>query len=206
MKIRILLLIFMIGFGQALLAQSLDLKLLDKINSPVNPGPDKTWRFVTDKSRYVNVALPLSIAIAGFIKNDKELKTKAYEIGASELLAQGASFIVKRTLNRERPYLAHSDLITGKQFPTDPSMPSGHASNAFATATSLSLAFPKWYVIAPSFLYAGAVGYSRTYLGVHYPSDVLAGALLGSATAYFTFKAQKWLVKRKRQRTKILIE
>lgn len=196
----------MVCFCQALQAQSLDLKLLEKINSPVNPGADKAWRFVTDKSLYVNAVLPIGLAIAGFINNDPELKTKAYEIGASEIIAQGASFILKRAINRERPYLARPDLIIGKQSPTDPSMPSGHATNAFATATSLSLAFPKWYVIAPSFLYAGAVGYSRTYLGVHYPSDVLAGALFGSATAYFTFKAQKWLLKRKSRHKMILTE
>jgi membrane-associated phospholipid phosphatase len=61
----------------------------------------------------------------------------------------------------------------------------------------LSIAFPKWYVIAPSFLWASGVGYSRMHLGVHYPSDVLVGALVGSGTAFLThFLNKKILAKR----------
>jgi membrane-associated phospholipid phosphatase len=60
------------------------------------------------------------------------------------------------------------------------------------------LAFPKWYVAIPAFSYAGAVGYSRLDLGVHYPSDVLAGALLGSGTAYLNWKINKALHKKRK--------
>ncbi|GAB2971723.1 hypothetical protein GCM10027049_01640 [Mucilaginibacter puniceus] len=70
---------------------------------------------------------------------------------------------------------------------------------AFATATSLSLSFPKWYVIIPSYTYAAAIGYSRMYLGVHYPTDVLAGALLGTGTAFLTWKLQKILFKKNKK-------
>lgn len=66
-------------------------------------------------------------------------------------------------------------------------MPSGHTSLAFATATSLTLKYPKWYVAAPSYFWACSVGYSRMNLGVHYPSDIVAGALLGAGSAYLTY-------------------
>lgn len=79
-------------------------------------------------------------------------------------------------------------------------MPSGHTSTAFATATSLSLAYPKWYVVAPSFVWAGAIGYSRMHLGVHYPSDVLAGAIVGSGSAYLTYKANQWINKKRKKK------
>ena len=72
-------------------------------------------------------------------------------------------------------------------------MPSGHTSSVFATATSLSMAYPKWYVVVPSFVWAGSVGYSRMHLGVHYPSDVIIGALVGSGSAILTRKANQWL-------------
>jgi membrane-associated phospholipid phosphatase len=59
----------------------------------------------------------------------------------------------------------------------------------------LSLAFPKWYVIAPSFLWASTVGYSRMSFGVHYPSDVFVGAIIGAGTAFLTYKINSWIRK-----------
>jgi len=72
--------------------------------------------------------------------------------------------------------------------------PSGHTSTAFATATALTLQYPKWYVIAPSYVYAGLVGYSRMHPGVHHPSDVLAGALIGAGCAYLSHVVNKKLM------------
>ena len=76
------------------------------------------------------------------------------------------------------------------------SFPSGHTSLAFTTATALSLKYPKWYIIAPSYLWASSVGYSRMNLGVHYPSDVVAGALLGAGSAYVTYIVNDWFWKK----------
>ena len=108
---------------------------------------------------------------------------------------------MKHTINRKRPFETYSDIeqatsSLGKSFP------SGHTSLAFATATSLSVAYPKWYVIAPSFVWAGAVGYSRMHLGVHYPSDVFAGAIIGSGSAYLSYKANKWINKKRSRKDK----
>ena len=64
------------------------------------------------------------------------------------------------------------------------SFPSGHTSLAFSTAASLSIQFNKWYVTLPAYLWAGSVAYSRMYLGVHYPTDVLGGAAVGIGSAY----------------------
>lgn len=182
-------------------AQSVDLRLLEYINGPVNPRPDSRWRFVTNTMAPMAVAEPLGLLIAGQLGHNSYLKQQALvglvAIGGSAILSTG----VKLITHRERPFLAHPDLITGKQGPTDYSFPSGHVTTAFATATSLSLAIPKWYVIAPSYTYAAAVGYSRMYLGVHYPSDVLGGAIIGSGTAFLTYKANQWLRGKKKNIT-----
>ncbi|HZR92687.1 MAG TPA: phosphatase PAP2 family protein [Gaiellaceae bacterium] len=65
--------------------------------------------------------------------------------------------------------------------PSDGSFPSGHAAVGFACAVSLALALPRLAV--PLLLLAGAIAYSRVYLGVHYPLDVVGGAALGAAVA-----------------------
>ncbi len=116
-------------------------------------------------------------------------------MGETFLVSAFISTALKYSFKRERPFKTYPDLekeASGGGY----SFPSGHTSDAFATATALSIAFPKWYVIAPSFVWAGAVGYSRMDLGVHYPSDVLAGAIVGSGSAYLTYKLNKWINKK----------
>ena len=67
--------------------------------------------------------------------------------------------------------------------PTDYSFPSGHTAASFAVGVLLFRKLPKRYGI-PALVLAALIGFSRLYLGVHYPSDVLAGALLGTGISY----------------------
>lgn len=172
--------------------QNLDVKILESINGPVSPA-DQTWRNVSNSVSIVSAAAPLSMLVTGVASHNHELTIKGAETGASILIAEGISFGLKKVIKRQRPYLAHPDLIIGKSTEDSYSFPSGHSSVAFATATSLSLAFPKWYVIGPSFAYAASVGYSRMYLGVHYPTDVLGGAIIGAGTSLLTWELRKLL-------------
>ena len=171
-------------------AQGLDLRLLEHFNGPPSTA-DATWKNISGSALYTVVVVPVGMLTTGLATHDHDLTTKSLEACSSVLLAETFSIIIKQTTRRERPYLAHPDLIYGKTGATDYSFPSGHASVVFAMVTSLSLSYPKWYVIAPSFAYAATVGYSRMYLGAHYPSDVLGGALLGAGTAYLSCKMQK---------------
>jgi undecaprenyl-diphosphatase len=85
---------------------------------------------------------------------------------------------IKLVVGRSRPQLAKLPPLIGT--PTTLSFPSAHASTAFAGALAYSrVGLPA----APLYALAAGLSYSRLYLGVHYPSDVLAGALLGSAVA-----------------------
>ncbi|MBI4945043.1 MAG: phosphatase PAP2 family protein [Bacteroidetes bacterium] len=116
-------------------------------------------------------------------------------MAAGSLTASIITTGMKYSFNRVRPFETYSFIIK-KSDAGSPSFPSGHTSSAFATAALLALAYPKWYIIAPSFLWASAVGYSRMELGVHYPSDVLVGAIVGTGSAWLMWKINKWMSKK----------
>jgi len=185
-----LLFILILFWTAALQAQNLDIDLLRKINIERNTALDPTFKFITNSVSPVGKAAPLLVLSVGFITKDKELLNKGMYLGASFVATGLLTTGLKYAINRDRPFVTYPDIqqLTGAG---NPSFPSGHTSEAFAVATSLSLSYPKWYVVAPSFLWASAAGYSRMHLGVHYPSDVLVGALIGSGTAWLCHELNK---------------
>jgi membrane-associated phospholipid phosphatase len=176
--------------GRSVSAQNLDIDLLRKINLERNTALDPTFKFVTNSVAPIGLGAPLIVTSIGLIQKDNTLKNKGYYIGATLLSSTIITTTLKFTIDRDRPFVTYPEIqkLTGAG---SPSFPSGHTSEAFATATSLSLAFPKWYVIAPSMLWASAAGYSRMHLGVHYPSDVLVGALIGCGSAWLCHELNK---------------
>ena len=195
MRIGLISILFIVTNSQ-LYCQNLDIQILRAINSPEDLPSDDFFRFISDSEPYIMFAVPAGMATAGYFKHDNSLVRNACTDLAAITVSGGITLILKYSINRDRPFVTHPD-ITKKSSAGSPSFPSGHTSSAFATATSVSLAYRKWYVIVPTFAWAGTVGYSRMYLGVHYPSDVLAGALIGSGCAYLTFKVNQKLLKKK---------
>lgn len=174
------------------LSQDIDIRLLRDIYTPETVPSDKVCRFISDSHIAIVIGTPTLMYITGIAKNNGTLKENAIECAAASILDAGAAYVIKHAVNRERPYERYPDIIA-KSSENSSSFPSGHTASAFATATSISLEYPKWYVIVPSYLWAGSVAYSRMHLGMHYPSDVLGGMILGAGSAYITYKVNKWL-------------
>ena len=111
------------------------------------------------------------------------------QVAVADFAGQLISYGLKQALGRERPsevYALPKPLVHA---PHDGSFPSGHATVSFACATLLAFYAPR---AAPAFfLLAAAIAWSRVYVGVHYPLDVLGGAVLGVLIAI----ALRWLVR-----------
>lgn len=193
-KVTIIILLFCIlaGFVPNVQSQNTDIEWLQRINQGA-PGLKPVSRFVSETAVPVSLAIPVLMGGYSLIDGDKELFKDAFYIAFASGVNLGMTLSLKKLIARDRPYDAWPGTLDYYELQNDFSMPSGHTSGAFATATALSLKYPEWYVIAPSFLWAGAVGYSRMHLGVHYPSDVLAGAVLGAGSAWITWKVNNWL-------------
>jgi membrane-associated phospholipid phosphatase len=154
------------------------------------------------------VVTPVLLLIA-FIKVPRQ-KLGPFIISAT-LFMVGSGLIntqIKQSLDRQRPltfFANETGPRSDKQYPVHAigerlyhnSFPSGHSNTAFAAATLLALSFGGMYWLA--FVVAGFVGYSRIYLGTHFPSDVVAGALLGFIVMWIWFKLYLWYDRRKAQ-------
>ncbi|WP_324717540.1 phosphatase PAP2 family protein [Carboxydochorda subterranea] len=112
--------------------------------------------------------------------------TALFALSTSHLLVQ----LLKRQVERPRPYLVLADRRVIVAPLSDYSFPSGHTTASFAIATVLAA---RWPAAGPlAFATASIVGLSRTYLGHHYPSDVLAGAAIGILFAYVSVVGIGW--------------
>lgn len=113
---------------------------------------------------------------------------KTRKIGCMSALALLGSLIInnlilKNLIARIRPYEIINGLVPLIEKPTDYSFPSGHTGSSFGAACILYRKLPKRFGI-PALLLAMLIGFSRLYLGVHYPSDVLFGIISGVGISY----------------------
>ncbi len=175
-----------------LYAQNADISLLRSINLNRDKSLDPSFDFITNSVNPVVIAVPIISFAAGCIAHDSALRKRGLYIGESLIVSAFVSTALKYSVQRPRPFVTYPDIekqSSGGSY----SFPSGHTSAAFSLATSVSIAWPRWYVVVPTYAWAAGVGYSRMHLGVHYPSDVLAGALVGSAAALLTHRLNKWV-------------
>lgn len=178
---------FTIAYSQDTV-HSVDYRILKTLQENRTPVGDRLWVSVSN-TFVLSPAVPVALGVGGLVAKDPSVKESLYvnatEAGAAWIINAGVTMGLKAMLGRKRPWVAYSGDLVCLQEVRSYSFPSGHTSFAFTSATSLSLLYPQWYVVLPAYLWAGAVAFSRLYIGAHYPSDVLAGALIGVGSALF---------------------
>src|SRR5690625_2833614 len=161
------------------LFKKLDMYFIEIINKKMkNKFLDKFMYRITDLGGAIFTTVFSTVLL---IFGDNRMKRIGLEalmvLGLSQLIVQ----IFKIGLGRERPYNALLDLNTFDIYLKDYSFPSGHTTASFSIATTLALNISGiWPVV---FFLALIIGISRIYLAVHYPTDVLAGIILGTSSS-----------------------
>lgn len=133
------------------------------------------------------------IAYLRFYKKDKQTALTA--LLALLLTAVIGNLVIKHLVMRARPFEAYPYVSLLIKAPQDYSFPSGHAATSFAVAWVLAHGQPKWAPVV--LIVAGMIAFSRLFLFVHYPTDVLAGMVIGVAAGQFMVMVQEngWLSK-----------
>ncbi|MFZ4548352.1 MAG: phosphatase PAP2 family protein [Bacteroidales bacterium] len=171
--------------------QDLDIALLKVIYENRITFFDPAFIIFTDTAGYFAFGFPLLALLISIFNKNKVLRHNAFKIVIPVAISAIVANILKYSYDLPRPYEIYP-FIEKLSVGGSPSFPSGHTADAFAFAVGLSLIYPKWYIFIPSLLWATLIGYSRMVLGVHFPSDVLAGAIIGTVCTLICF----WLGKR----------
>ena len=175
--------------------EAIDLRLLELINHKwVTPWLDDFFVWLTDpphREIYFVVA-GIALVVVGRRRGWVAALTLGLAIAITDQLV---AELLKPAIGRVRPVFAHPELVRFllEKQARSPSMPSAHAANSFAAAVVL-WEFRRsvgWVALGLAVL----VSYSRPYVGVHYPSDILVGALLGTAVGLGTIAGRRGVVR-----------
>jgi len=164
-----------------------------------NPVFDWLMPFITNSDNWIPVFVMTIILLSW--KGGSKGRAFIVMLAISILLTdQLSSSIIKPLTSRMRPcfaFQALDNVNTLIGIKSSPSFPSNHAANAFAAATLVSIMYRRtvWVIFSIAIL----IGFSRIYVGVHYPLDVLAGAFFGTLVSTMTFlswefvREKEWL-------------
>ena len=178
-------------------SQNLDFQILKSINQTEHRLWDQAMRVTSHTIYPVMILTPSAMLLTGYLHQDTVMMRNGLKTGAAIGLSILVTSSLKYSIHRIRPFTQYPNDIIKRTDVGPYSFPSGHTSVAFATATALSLSSKKWYVVVPAYTYACAVGYSRMRLGVHYPSDILGGMIVGIGSSLLVFQIDRWIQKKR---------
>jgi membrane-associated phospholipid phosphatase len=168
-----------------------DIAVLEWLHSHIIPYSIPILQVISYTTTYVSIALALAVLIISIVKKSKAIRRQFYIVATVLIFVAIVSQGLKTLIYRERPFEAYPSIEKLSEAGSS-SFPSGHTLEAFAVATVLSIMFSGKKIVIPLFIWATLVAYSRMALGVHYPSDVLAGIVIGVFIGWIV----PWIFKR----------
>ena len=168
---------------------ALDAAVYTAVAGTPSPTVDTALARISNAANYSRLWLGTAAVLSLFgARGRRAALVGVAAIGAT---SAAANLLVKPVLRRRRPARSETRRTQRVRMPTSGSFPSGHTASAFAFSSAVGAELPALAV--PLRLLATTVAYSRVHTGVHYPGDVLAGALLGAGIGSWT----RWLADRR---------
>jgi membrane-associated phospholipid phosphatase len=173
-------------------ANRLDRAVYDAIADTPTPRMDGLMRRVSTAANYSRLSMAVAAALAatGGARGRRAALSGMVAVAATSAIG---NLVIKPLGARRRPERADTEITAAREvpMPRSRSFPSGHAAAATAFASGVADELPQARL--PLDALAALVGYSRVHTGVHYPGDVIAGALLGGAIAEVSTELLSWV-------------
>jgi membrane-associated phospholipid phosphatase len=161
-------------------ASALDRAIVSAIEGTPTPELDRFLVRLSNAANHSRLWLVTAGAVAA-VGGARGRRAAGEAVAAIGMASAVSNLLIKSVARRHRPEPpgdGHVSPSREVRRPTSPSFPSGHAASAFAFASSMGEAVPPMWM--PLHLAAALVGYARVHTGVHYPSDVVVGSLVGA--------------------------
>lgn len=168
-------------------ASRMDQAIYRAVAGTPTPALDRWMRSLSGAANYSRLWIG-SATVLALVGGPKGRRAAVEGLASVAVTSAVVNVAVKQAWRRNRPTRS-SDRAPARELrmPTSRSFPSGHSASAFAFATGVGSRLPM--VAMPLHAAAGLVAYSRVHTGVHYPGDVVAGSMLGTALAQLTSRA-----------------
>lgn len=173
-----------------------DLRILRAIAETRTPWLDRFFIVISDLNNPLCLGIALLLLVSRWVVKDHQYFRAGLLVGQGIFFSQIITFTLKDVTGRLRPHLYDSTFLSVIEA-TNKSFPSGHTSEAFTMATALCFSFRQWWIRIAVLTWAFTVAYARMYLGVHYPSDVIGGIVVGCGSVWLVVLLQRSWQKRK---------
>ena len=176
---------------------NLDVNLFRSINKNRSKFKDAVLPIVDRSGPPMGLVYPITSIVYGRSSKNYYDENSGYLLGIAEGLNFCLTFGTKYIVKRKRPYAGLKNVYHKEIQRTDPySFPSGHTSIPFTIAALYNMRYPKYpQIYVPMYVYSLIVAYGRPYFGMHYPSDLLGGMVVGAGSAAIIFSLRSNLFK-----------